>query len=353
MENEKAVEYIEKSFLSSLVIDPDVTDISFNGQSIFYQHNLKGRQKSSILINQGEAKDFIRQIANLTEQQFSFQNPQLDVSVGKYRIHAVHQSIGRIGNKPAVTISIRIASDEPKITRENGYLTNELEVLFDVLIKSNKSLLIGGTTGCGKTEFQKYLIREMDENQRIIIIDNVLELEQVRLNSNCDINSWQVDERNPYASIQNLVRSGLRSNPDWMIIAEARGGEMSEILNSAMTGHPIITTIHSENTESMLQRATRMVMMSDKKTDYTDVLQDVVAHFKYLIYLEKEILKDGTVKRYISEVGEVLHDGSINKIYKRNGDKHIYRNISKDGLNSLKIDESIKPLFMKTFNYGQ
>ena len=95
MDNEKVVNYIESSFISALLKDENVTDISFNGSSLYYLHNLEGRKKSDIQISNSDAKDFVRQVANITEKQFSFQSPILDVSAGRYRLNAVHNSIAR------------------------------------------------------------------------------------------------------------------------------------------------------------------------------------------------------------------------------------------------------------------
>ncbi|HPS19074.1 MAG TPA: ATPase, T2SS/T4P/T4SS family, partial [Bacilli bacterium] len=173
MDINKALSYIENSFLSSLLQDEDITDISFNGEKIFYLHNHFGRKLAFIDVEMTEIKDFIRQIANLTDQQFSYQIPILDVSVGKYRLNAVHQSIGRIGKESSLTFSLRIASSMPRITDNTSFLSLELIDLFEVLIKSKVSIVIGGLTGSGKTEFQKYLLRKIPNHMRIILIDNV------------------------------------------------------------------------------------------------------------------------------------------------------------------------------------
>lgn len=348
MDINKAISFIENSFLNKLLQDPDITDISFNGNYIFFQHNEFGRQLSDILINQSEAKDFIRQIANLTEKQFSYQIPLLDVSIDKYRINAVHSSIGRVGNESAITFSIRIASITPRINDESGFLSDELKALFEVLLNNHCSILIGGKTGTGKTEFQKYLLRKMPENERIIIIDNVLELDQIRWDIKSDINSWQIDDRNDYSSIQQLVKNALRSNPDWLIVAESRGNEMNEILNSAMTGHPIITTLHALNIESMPYRAARMIMMNDKKSEYSEILNDISRHFQIYVYLNKNISSDGHVTRYISSIGEYLSNGQMNMIYKYDKGKNFYNKLSKDFIKGIDVKETTQ-LFKRAF----
>lgn len=316
MDKEKLLLTLNNSFLSPLLRDSQITDISYNGESIYYLHNLLGRNRSEIEVNENDAKDFIRQIANLAEKQFSFQNPKLDVSFGKYRINAVHPSIGRKDNEKCLTFSIRISSEMPIIKNDLNFLNAELISLFNVLLRSKVSIVIGGITGTGKTEFQKYLIFCLDNYTRIIIIDNVLELDNLSLDNDLDINIWQSDENNKETSIQELVKNALRSNPDWLIVAESRGKEMIEVLNSAMTGHPILTTIHAFDINSMPTRIARMVMMNEQSQNFDVLLTDIFYNFRFYIYLKREIDDKGHVRRYIDEVAEFDIKGNKTTIYK-------------------------------------
>ena len=343
MDKTKLLITLQNSFLSSLLEDSQITDISYNGESIYYLHNLLGRQKADISVSENDAKDFIRQIANLAEKQFSFQSPKLDVSFGKYRINAVHPSIGRKNNEKCLTFSIRISSEKPIIKNDPTFLNAELISLFNVLLRSKVSIVIGGITGSGKTEFQKYLISSLNKYTRIIIIDNVLELDNLSLDNELDINIWQSDENNKETSIQELVKNALRSNPDWLIVAESRGKEMIEVLNSAMTGHPILTTIHSFDINSMPTRIARMVMMNEQSQNFDVLLTDIYYNFRFYVYLRREIGSDGHVKRYIDEVAEFDIKGNKTTIYKK---KHFYH-IRKEVLELL--DYKNDQIFIKTF----
>ena len=317
MDIDKTITFLENSFLKELFAKDDITDISYNGKDIYYVDNFLGRLKSKISITKQEAKDFVRQIANLTEKQFSFQNPNLDVSFGKYRFNAVHQSICRKNNEECVCFSIRIASSVLRFGNDDS-LDQTTKELLSVLVNSGVSIVIGGITGSGKTELQKYLISIMKESTRVIVIDNILELDQFTPQSELDLNIWQVDDKREEASIQNLVRSALRSNPDWLIVAESRGKEMLEVLNSSLTGHPIITTIHAFDMASMPIRMTRMVMMSDHNTSFDDIYNDISYHMRFYIYLKRKYLTNGKVKRYISSIG-YLNGKKMEEIYGSDG----------------------------------
>ena len=350
MDIDKTILFFESSFLRPLLSKKGVTDISYNGQNIYYVDNNLGRCKSNIKITRQEAKDFIRQIANMSEKQFSFQSPELDVSFGKYRFNAVHQSICRKSNQESVCFSIRIASSSLEFSKKN-LLDDNVKELLDVIVKSNVSIVIGGMTGSGKTELQKYLISKMKENTRVIVIDNILELDQFVPEHDLDLNIWQVDEKRDSASIQNLVRSALRSNPDWLIVAESRGKEMLDVLNSSLTGHPIITTIHAFDINSMPIRMTRMVMMNDQKTSFNDIYNDISYHMRFYIYLKRKYQSNGMVQRYISSIG-YLKGKTMEEIYGSDGEKTHFNALPEEAIKLLDIS-MVSDCFSSTFIGGQ
>ena len=326
MNQEKCIQFLKESFLSPLLFDENVTDISYNGEELFFMNNITGREKSDISINENSARDFIRQLANLSEKQFSYQSPELDISIGIYRINAVHPSIGRKNGEHCLTFSVRITKSSPVINSESNFLNVYLNSLLLILILSKVSIVIGGLTGTGKTELQKHLIRIMEDSTRLIVIDNVLELDNLELSNLLDINIWQADERNGYATIQNLVRNALRCNPDWLIVAESRGKEMVEVLNSALTGHPIITTLHALDINSMPMRMARMVMMNNQNQDFKMVLEDIYYIFRFYIYLNIDIKPDKSIHRHIEEVAYFDVSGQKHKIYEnKNGRIKTYK----------------------------
>lgn len=350
MDVNKIVAFFEESFLKDLLINEKVTDISYNGQDIFYVHNDYGRLKSDINIDKQQAKDFIRQIANLTEKQFSYQNPELGVSFGRYRFNALHQSICRKNNEESTSFSIRIASSTLKFNEDNS-LDDSIKELLQILIDSNVSIVIGGLTGSGKTELQKYLISLMRENTRTIVIDNILELDQFNTSNNLDLNIWQSDEKRESAFIENLVINALRSNPDWLLVAESRGKEMLDVLNSSLTGHPIITTIHAFDIQSMPHRMVRMVMMNEQKMNFDDVYEDIAYHLRFYIYLKRKYTHNGMVQRYISSIA-YLNGSTMEEIYGSDGQKKSFSLLSKEALKMLDLSNA-SSRFLATFKGGQ
>lgn len=315
--NEKLINYLENSFIGPLLKDKDITDISYNGRSIFYMHNDKGRLKSSIDVAPEEAMDFLRQISNFAEKQFSFTIPTLDVSIGKYRLNGVHSSIVRVENEKSCSFALRIGSKTLRIQPNSTFISKKNEDFLVNCLNNGQSIVIAGATGSGKTELQKYLISKLRNNTRVIVIDNIQELENLRQFDYLDLTSWQISPNNPNASMDELIKNALRSNPDWLVVAEARSKEMNEVLASVMTGHPIITTLHAYSLEAIPKRICRMIMSADTTQKYEDILDDVCEHIKYYVFLNRVIHNDGQVERFIESIGELQTDGKMKVLYRR------------------------------------
>ncbi len=314
--NEKLYSFILSSKLAPLLADKNITDISFNGVSIFYQDTLKGRKKFDETFSSQEAMDFIRQIANLSEKQFSYTNPILDISVKNLRINAVHSSIVRVGDDKSLSFSIRIAPDESPIPLNKKFMSKEAKTIIRKMVDQEMSIVIAGKTGSGKTELQKYILSSLKDNSRIIVIDNILELDSIRNNPNLDVTSWQINENLTEATFGRLIRNALRSNPDWLIIAESRGEEMNDALNSVLTGHPIITTLHAEDIHSIPTRIAKMVEMSKSSQRFEDVYDDIIKHIRGYIFLERKTSNKGEIVRYISRIG-ISNGKEIEIVYEK------------------------------------
>lgn len=349
MNKERVISYLETSFLKEILKDKDVTDISFNGQNIYYLHNFLGRQKSEIELDFVKSSDFVRQIANLSERPFSLSEPILDVSFGRYRFNAIHHTIGTFHEEKTITFSLRMMSKELKISDET--LGKELAELFQFAILNKMSIVIAGVSGSGKTELSKYLISKMPPNERLIIIDNINELSSGLEKIPVDLNYWIVGQE-AILDLKGLIRNSLRSNPDWVIVAEARGKEMLEILNVAMSAHPTITTVHAFDSLSIIERMTNMVLMNDKSLNANDIVKDLRYHFRFFVFLKRDINEKGIVYRYISEVS--ISDGKSEPmtIYSSDGKNNHFHKIPSKSLVNFKIFPFLQT-FQRVFILGE
>lgn len=296
--------FIENSFLAPLFAIPYVTDISYNGVELFYVSNTHGRQKAETTVKKEEVGDFLRQIANLTENQFSFSSPILDVSFGRYRLNAVYQNLVREENEKTYSFSLRLENPKCSLLENPSFFPSHSEEELLSLLEKGESIIIGGQTGTGKTELEKWLLLHMKDNSRVIVIDNVEELDMFH-REGLDLTMWLVNETVKGAGFASLIKNALRNNPDYIVVAEARGAEMLSALNSAMSGHPIITSVHAQDVYSMPDRLARLAMLSGDNLRKDELMDDIANHLRYYVYLEKSVNSDGSIARNLTKIARL------------------------------------------------
>lgn len=289
----KAAVYLENSILKELLMQPDITDISFNGAAIFYQSSLYGRKKADLVLSYEQAYQLIKHLANLMNRPFTYLDAIVDMSIARYRIFAVGPSVSRKEYEPTLTFAIRIHPVEHQVIMK--FLTNDGPwiQLFQFFIHHGVSIVIAGKTGSGKTQLQKELLMLMQEAKRVIILDNILELDGLHI-PHLDISIWQIQSN---FSIQKMVEGALRSHPDWLLIAESRGAEFKEVLRSVKTGHPIITTLHSDRLDHVYDRMVSMLLIEESFTHVEQLFRDVKRAFPVLIQLVTLETNTGLLRR--------------------------------------------------------
>ncbi len=300
----RIVEFLENSFIAPLLKRDDITDISWNGESVYYEDRMRGRRPSPIHTDNDEVGAFLRQIANLSEKQFSYLSPFLDIHFGRYRLNATFFSICRVYDQKAYSFSLRIGTVGSAVAENPTFFPPGTQSILLKALENHESIVIAGETGSGKTELQKYLLLHMKDATRVIVIDNLGELELCRGEGMIDLTFWQADGKYVESSFPALIKNALRNNPDYLILAEARGEEIAEALQAAMSGHPIITTLHALDLFAVPFRMARMFQSTAGKEGYEDVLTDIYHHFSILVYLRKE-MRDGHVLRYIQSIGRL------------------------------------------------
>jgi type IV secretory pathway ATPase VirB11/archaellum biosynthesis ATPase len=137
----------------------------------------------------------------------------------------------------------------------------------------------------------------MPPAQRLIIIDNILELDGLSM-PHLDMTIWQIKD---VADMHSMIEGALRSNPDWLIVAEARGQEFKYVLQAAKTGHPIVTTLHSDHIEGIYPRMVSMLRMGEVAYGDDHLLAEVKTVFPVLIQVGLSV-EEGKIIRQIDSV---------------------------------------------------
>ncbi len=134
-----------------------------------------------------------------------------------------------------------------------GIRKQNLDKIFEEIKKPNGVLLNTGPTGSGKTTTLYSILNLLNKPEiKIITVEDPIEY-QIE-----GILQTPVNEKEGY-TFSTALRALLRQNPDILMIGEIRDNETAQIaVQAAMTGHMVLSTIHTNNSAGAVQRILNM-----------------------------------------------------------------------------------------------
>jgi type IV pilus assembly protein PilB len=164
----------------------------------------------------------------------------------------------RLATLPTVsgeTVVMRLLDKSKKApTLEELGLSNEMRsTLSDLIAKPTGAILVTGPTGSGKSTTLYAALAQINAPEiNIVTVEDPVEY---RLPG---INQVQINLR-AGLTFANALRSILRSDPDVVMVGEVRDGETAKIaIEAALTGHLVLTTLHTNDSPSALTRLNEM-----------------------------------------------------------------------------------------------
>lgn len=326
--------------LTEFLEDDDITDISYsNGGQVWLKTLSKGiYQVERPDINNPFMEKLAFQCANVMGRTFNMAHPFLDAEGAELRMNFVHESIATNG------VACLIRKTPAKIRLNKAKLLDEqyiTEQMHDFLIKcvwGHCNILVAGETGSGKTELVKYLASNTKENEKIISIEDTLELHLDKIFPHRDIVAMKT---NNIASYSDSLVACMRQNPIWILLAEVRSAEaVMAVRNSISSGHHIISTIHADKASSIPMR---MYALLEGSQDIEQYLSSIHRYVQIGIYVKGYFSKAlGRFQREIMEICEFYVDENnapkSNMLYSKTLDgKVTLRNPTKKLLDYLAI----------------
>ena len=136
----------------------------------------------------------------------------------------------------------------------------ELLAAAKATLQQRRNVLVSGGTGSGKTTLLNALIQLLPDEDRIVSIEDTLEL---RIDSPNAVRFEARELAGAHVTIRDLVRHSLRHRPDHIVVGEVRGAEAADLLQALNTGHGgSLTTIHANNAVSALSRLASCAMQA-------------------------------------------------------------------------------------------
>ena len=300
--------------LWKFVADSDITDIDYNGKEIWITNVFHERyQLESAFVEKYITPSFVEQftqrIANVVSRQFNKRNPELEAETSELRVTILHESVARSGR----SISIRKTPPVIRITAKNaiedGFCDKEILALLVNCVESHMNLTFCGMPGIGKTECVKFFSQFIPANERVITIEDTMEIRYSKTNPGKDCIEMKVSEG--AFGYAEAIKSSLRLNPKWIMLSEARSKEVKYLLESWSTGVRGMTTLHTDDVRNVPDRILNML---ENRVDADRMENDVYQALDVGVLIRKGCNGQNKGCRYIDQLCFYIREQGKNRI---------------------------------------
>jgi pilus assembly protein CpaF len=289
--------------LEPLLQDDEVTDILVNGPfDIYVERHGKLEKTAARFRNTQHVNHVAQRIATAVGRRVDEASPMVDARLADgSRVNIVVPPLCLNGG----TISIR-KFPKQNITLEmmvqQRNLSPEMARFLDIAAQCRVNILISGGTGSGKTTLLNAVSRHVGSDERIITIEDAVEL---RLQQPHVV---QLESRPPniegvgQIAQRELVRNALRMRPDRIIVGEVRGSEAFDMLQAMNTGHDgSMSTVHANTPRDALFRLENMILLAAANLPLRALRAQIASAINLIVQIER--MRDGV--RRVERICEI------------------------------------------------
>jgi pilus assembly protein CpaF len=283
--------------------DPQISEVMVNGPSqIFIERHGKMLLTDAKYDSEIQLRLAINHIINPFGRYVNYKHPMVDAHLKDgSRLNAVIPPVAQQGSCLSIR---RFLKDKLSVQDliDKGALTQAMADFVAVCVAARMNIIVAGNTSSGKTTFLNILARNIPDHERIVTIEDSVELQMMQTHK------VSLEARPPdyngegQVTIRDLVKNSLRMRPDRIIVGEIRGGEALDMLQAMNTGHDgSMTTIHSNSPRDTLSRIETMTLMAGFELPVLAIRKQVAAALNLIVYLTR--FPDGT--RKVTQITEV------------------------------------------------
>lgn len=289
--------------------EPTVTDIDYNGKALWITDIKKGRYEANEKISAQFLSTFTHNISNCVNKQFNNANKVLEADTKELRISIIHNSVATSGISICIRKSPPLVRNTIRSMIEDKYCREEVLHLLLNCVAAKMNFVFGGDPASGKTECAKFFMQFIPKEERVITIEDSLELHYPEINKGADAVELRVGQGFSYT---DAIKACLRQNPKWLVLSEARSIEVTSLLEQWSTGVNGFTTIHLDDLRKLPDRIQEMM------NDVNDADRMENRIYRYVdigILVRRMEDEDGCIRRYIDQLCFYSREENENKIY--------------------------------------
>jgi len=302
-------EIYEDSFsfgpVSFLINDDRITEIMINNfNEVYIEENDVIKKTEIVFRDNNHIKNLVDKTLSPLGLRLDESSPMVDARLKNgSRINIVLNPV--TVNDLVVTIR-KFKKDIMDIEslKKEGNLNKRVADFIEACVKSKLNIIVSGATSAGKTTFLNVISNFIQQDERIVTIEETLEL-NLNLPHVIKLESRPPNlEGKGEITIRDLVRNSLRMRPDRIIVGEIRGAEAVDVLQAMNTGHSgSMTTVHSNSPKDMVSRLETMILMSSLNLNPPTARRMIVSSIDMIIHLGK--IENG--RRVLLEISELIN----------------------------------------------
>jgi type IV secretion system protein VirB11 len=183
--------------------------------------------------------------------------------------------------------TLRDKAAEPNVELARLHDKGDYSGLLRRAVTLRRNILVSGGTSTGKTTFLNALIREIDPEERLILIEDTPELVMRHANA-VGLIAARSALGEAVVSMEDLLNASLRMRPDRIILGELRGHEAFTFLRAVNTGHPgSMTTVHADSPERAIEQIALLVLQAGTQLDRENVVHYVRSSIDVFVQLTR------------------------------------------------------------------
>ncbi|MFK4638366.1 CpaF family protein [Paenarthrobacter histidinolovorans] len=289
--------------LQRLLEDPSVTEVMVNRFDQIYVERHGHLALTELQFSSDDhLRKVIERIVSKVGRRIDESSPLVDARLEDgSRVNAIIPPLAV--NGPSLTI--RKFSHVPLTVRnliEWGSMSQEMAELLSACVRARLNIIVSGGTGTGKTTMLNVLSSFIPESDRIVTIEDAVELQlQQRHVVRLESRPPNIEGKGAI-TIRDLVRNSLRMRPDRIIVGEVRGGESLDMLQAMNTGHDgSLSTVHANSPRDAVARLETLVLMAGMDLPLRAIREQASSAVDLIVQVTR--LRDGS--RRVTHVTEV------------------------------------------------
>lgn len=305
-----------------LVDDEFVENVDIFGNDNVWVKYSDGRKVKMPAITPSD-EDLIDEIRLIAMRQgesarpFSSTHPilSMDLPGGIGRLEAVHPPIAP---RPKVVMRIhRFVNIGLEDLLRLGSITQDMAEVLRAIIRAGRSVVVAGNPGAGKTTLVRALCNEIDPMEEIVTIEKERELHLDRMGDRHHIvtalqyrpgmGERAADGSQPgEITLVQLLESSLRLDSRRIVVGEVRGGEVDAMFQAMQAGIGSVSTVHATSATDTIERLADLAIKGVGGASPEYAYRQIGRHIDFIIQVAPVGMPDGSVRRLITEIAEVV-----------------------------------------------